>query len=136
MKLSEILNGINVKNEYKDVDVKDITSDSRLVEEGFLFVCIKGASFDGHDVAQEMMDKGAAGVVVDHDLGIDGQIIIDDTRSAYSTICANYFGNPAKELKLIGLTGTNGKTTTTTLIYEFLKQANLIPNMLLKLNYY
>lgn len=121
MELSKILMGINIKNEYKDVDVKDITSDSRLVEEGFLFVCIKGASFDGHDVAQEMIDKGAAGVVVDHDLGIDGQIIIDDTRSAYSTICANYFGNPAKELKLIGLTGTNGKTTTTFLVKQILE---------------
>lgn len=121
MKLSEILNGINVKNEYKDVEVKDVTSDSRLVEEGFLFICIKGASFDGHSVAEEMMQKGAVGVVVERDLGIDGQIIVDDTRAVYSPICANYFGNPANDLKLIGLTGTNGKTTTTFLIKQILE---------------
>lgn len=121
MKLSQILNGINVKNEYKDVEVVDVTSDSRLVEAGFLFVCIKGASFDGHSVAQEMMDKGAAGVVVERDLGIEGQIIVDDTRNVYSPICANYYDNPADKLKLIGLTGTNGKTTTTFLIKQILE---------------
>lgn len=121
MKLSELLKGIDVKNEYVDKEVSDVTSDSRLVEKDFLFICIKGASFDGHSVAQEMLDKGAAAVVVERDLGIDGQIIVDDTRTAYSPICANYFGNPADKLKLIGLTGTNGKTTTTFLIKQILE---------------
>lgn len=121
MRLSEVLKGLKVKNEFDDVKVVDVTSDSRLVEEGYLFVCIKGASFDGHNVAGEMLDKGAAAVVVDHDLGLDKQIIVDNTRVAYSPICANFFGNPAKELKLIGLTGTNGKTTTTFLIKQILE---------------
>lgn len=121
MKLSEILKGLNVKNEYADREVNDVTSDSRLVEEGFLFVCIKGASFDGHCVAQDMLKKGAVAVVTERDLGIDGQIIVDNTRSAYSPICANFFGNPAESLKLIGLTGTNGKTTTTFLIKQILE---------------
>lgn len=121
MKLSKVLNGLNVKNEYIDVDVLDVTSDSRQIKEGFLFICIKGATFDGHNVAKEMMEKGAVGVVVERDLGIDGQIIVDDTRSAYSPICANFFGNPANDLKLIGLTGTNGKTTTTFLIKQILE---------------
>lgn len=121
MKLSQILNGINIKNEYVDSEVLDVTSDSRLVEQGFLFVCIKGASFDGHSVAQQMLEKGAVAVVTERDLGIDGQIIVDDTRAAYSPICANYYGNPADSLKLIGLTGTNGKTTTTFLIKQILE---------------
>ncbi len=121
MKLSQVLKDVKVKNEYNDVEVKDITADSRQVEEGYLFVCIKGASFDGHSVAEDMLKKGAAAVVCDHDLGLSNQVIVDDTRKAYSPICASFFGNPADSLKLIGLTGTNGKTTTTFLIKQILE---------------
>lgn len=121
MKLSNILKGIDVKNTYNDVEVLDVSQDSRLVKEGTLFVCVKGAAFDGHSVAGEMLDKGAAAVVVDHDLGLANQIIVDDTRASFSPICANFYGNPADKLKLIGLTGTNGKTTTTFLIKQILE---------------
>lgn len=122
MKLSEILKGINVINQYEDREVENVTSDSRLVKDGFLFVCIKGASFDGHSVAKDMLDKGAAAVVVERDLGLPNQIIVEKTREAYSPICANYFKNPADSLKIIGLTGTNGKTTTTFIIKQVLEQ--------------
>ena len=121
MKLSEILKGIDVKNAYSDVDVLDVTQDSRLVKEGALFVCIKGAAFDGHNVAAEMLEKGAAAIVVERDLGLDKQIIVDNSRAVYSPICSNFFNNPADKLKLIGLTGTNGKTTTTFLIKQILE---------------
>ncbi len=121
MKLSEILKGINVKNEYTDVEVYDVTQDSRQVEKGSLFICIKGASFDGHSVAAQLLEKGAAAVVVERDLGLGSQIIVEDTRAVLSPICANFFGNPAEKLKLIGLTGTNGKTTTTFLIKQILE---------------
>lgn len=121
MKLSEILKGIEVKNNYEDREIADVTSDSRLVEQGFVFVCIKGASFDGHSVAAQMIEKGAAAVVCEYDLGIKEQIIVEDTRKALSPICSNYFGNPSEKLKLIGLTGTNGKTTTTFLIKQILE---------------
>lgn len=121
MKLSEILKGIDVKNAYSDVDVLDVTQDSRLVKEGSLFVCIKGAAFDGHNVAAEMLEKGAAAIVVERDLGLDKQIIVDNSRAVYSPICSNFFNNPADKLKLIGLTGTNGKTTTTFLIKQILE---------------
>ena len=105
MKVSELLQGIPCTGTYNDVEVLDVTQDSRLVEPGYLFVCIKGASFDGHAVAAEMLEKGAVAVVCDHD------------------ICANYYGNPAEKLQLIGLTGTNGKTTTTFLIKQILENA-------------
>ena len=118
MKLSEILKGISVKNEYEDAQVLNVTSDSRLVDKGFLFICIKGASFDGHSVAKDMLEKGAVAVVCERDLGLDNQVIVEKTREVYSPICANFFGNPAKSLKLIGLTGTNGKTTTTFIIKQ------------------
>lgn len=121
MKLSEILKGIDVLNKYSDAEVIDVTQDSRLVKEGSLYVCVKGNTFDGHSVAEEMLENGAAAVVVERDLGLDKQVIVSDTRSIFSSVCANFFGNPAKNLKLIGLTGTNGKTTTTFLIKQILE---------------
>lgn len=123
MKLSELLKNADVKNSFADCEIVDVTQDSRLVEEGFLFVCIKGNTFDGHSVAKEMLEKGACAVVCERDLGLENQIVVSDTREAYSVICANYFSNPAKKLKLIGLTGTNGKTTTTFLIKQILEGA-------------
>lgn len=121
MKLSQILNGVKVLNTYDDVEVCDVTQDSRLVKEGFVFVCVKGAAFDGHSVAAEMLEKGAAAVVVERDLGLHNQILVENSRACFSPICANFFVNPARKLKLIGLTGTNGKTTTTFLIKQILE---------------
>ncbi|MCD7871931.1 MAG: UDP-N-acetylmuramyl-tripeptide synthetase, partial [Clostridiales bacterium] len=123
MKLSELLQGIKVKNLYEEAEIADVTQDSRLVKEGSLFVCIKGGTFDGHSVAKEMLENGAAYVVCGRDLGLKRQIIVDNTRLAYAVICANFFGNPAKKLKLVGVTGTNGKTTTTFLIKQILEYA-------------
>ncbi len=121
MKLSEILKGIDVKNTYEDVEVLDVTQDSRLVKAGSLFVCVKGRAFDGHSLAQEMLDIGAPCVIVERDMGLDRQVIVENSRAAFSFICANFFKNPASKLKLIGLTGTNGKTTTTYLIKQILE---------------
>lgn len=123
MKLSQILDGIKILNTYNDTEVKDVTQDSRLVKEGSLFVCVKGSAFDGHNVAAEMLSKGAAAVVVERDLGLDRQIVVENSRDVFSPICANFYGNPAKKLKLIGLTGTNGKTTTTFLIKQILENS-------------
>ena len=123
MKLSKVLNGISTKSVIADVEVCDVTQDSRLVKPGSLFVCIKGNTFDGHSVAADMIKNGAAAVVVEHDLGIENQIIVENTRDVYSKLCANFFENPAEKLKLIGVTGTNGKTTTTFLVKQILENA-------------
>lgn len=121
MKLSQILKGVKVLNTYNDIEVADVTQDSRLVKEGSLFVCVKGAAFDGHSVAAQMLENGAAAVVVERDLGLDNQILVENSRASFSPICANFYNNPAQKLKLIGLTGTNGKTTTTFLIKQILE---------------
>lgn len=123
MKLSEILKGINIKNSFEDKEITDVTQDSRAVSEGCLFVCIKGNTFDGHNAAREAVEKGAAAVLSQRDLGLPSQVITEDTRAVYSSVCANFYGNPADKLKLIGITGTNGKTTTTFLIKQILENA-------------
>lgn len=120
MKISDVLKGIKVYDIYEDKSVEFITADSRKVREGTVFVCIAGNNFDGHTVAEQMLEKGAVCVVCERDLGLPNQIIVENTRSAMSVICANFFGNPSQKLKLIGITGTNGKTTTAFLIKDML----------------
>lgn len=120
MKISDVLKGIKVYDIYEDKSVEFITADSRKVREGTVFVCIAGNNFDGHTVAEHMLEKGAVCVVCERDLGLPNQIIVENTRSAMSVICANFFGNPSQKLKLIGITGTNGKTTTAFLIKDML----------------
>lgn len=112
-------------------DTKEITSvvyDSRKLEEGCLFICIEGANFDGHSVVAEASEKKAAAVVVQKDVtlpaGSDTTVIkVENTRYAMAFISAAYFGNPADTLKVIGITGTKGKTTTTYLVKSILEHA-------------
>lgn len=114
MKLSQLLEGI-AQTTLPDTDITDVTSDTRKeLAPGFAFVCIKGNTFDGHDSAEEMIKRGAKVIICEKDLGLENQVIVKDTRAAYPRLCARLFGDPQKKLKLIGVTGTNGKTTITT----------------------
>ena len=120
MKLSQLLKGIEVSGGYNDAEITDVTQDSRNITKGCLFVCIKGNTFDGHSAAAQALQKGAAAVLVERDLGLDAQVITPNTRAVYSAVCANFFGRPAERLRLVGITGTNGKTTTAFLIKHIL----------------
>ena len=123
MKLNELLNGTGIDLGFikEDTEIVSITCDSRRVEPGCLFVCIVGTAVDGHVYAEAAQAAGAAAVVVQRDMGLHTQLVAANTRMAWAQICANWFGHPASRLKMIGVTGTNGKTTTTTLIKSMLE---------------
>ncbi|MBR3356047.1 MAG: UDP-N-acetylmuramoyl-L-alanyl-D-glutamate--2,6-diaminopimelate ligase [Oscillospiraceae bacterium] len=122
MKLSQLVYKLNVSGNFDpDTEVVDIVSDSRAVKEGSLFVCIKGARFDGHSVAEECLKRGASAVVVEHSLGLEQEVIVEDSRAALAIMCSNYFGRPQDQLKLIAVTGTNGKTTIANVIKQSLE---------------
>ena len=92
-------------------------------EQDSAFVCIKGHKADGHDHAKGALAKGAACIVCEQDLGLPNQIIVQCTRYVYAVMCSNFNGNPSRNLKLVGITGTNGKTTTTNLLKHILEHA-------------
>lgn len=130
MKLSKLLKNINAKSSYEDREITSLTDNSRRVTKGCVFVCIKGRSFDGHSFAKEAESKGAAAVVTERDMGIKSQIIVSDTRKAYPIMCAEFFDNPANKLKLIGITGTNGKTTTAFLLKNVFDELDIMSGLI------
>lgn len=123
MKLSELLSGIEYKGEIPDIEITGITSDSRKAGPGVVFACIPGEKRDGHDFAQMAEQNGCAAVIAQRQTEARvPHILVEDSHEAYALACANFFGNPASKMKLIGVTGTNGKTTTTTILKHILER--------------
>ena len=109
-----------------DQEVKNVVYDSRKVEEGSLFICIRGAVVDGHKFVPDVIAKGAKVLVVEEKVEAPADvtvILVEDSRSAMAFISAAYFGYPAEKLKTIGITGTKGKTTTTYMVKSILENA-------------
>ena len=107
-----------------NVDINFLTFKSSEVKAGSLYFCIKGENFDGHDFAQDVSSFGASAIVVEKLQKVNiPQVVVKNTRKALSEMCAKFYGNPEKNLKFIGITGTNGKTTSTFIIREILKEA-------------
>lgn len=119
----KLLNLIECNESFGQIEITGITCDSRCVKEGYAFVCIKGAKSDGHDYANKALEGGAAVIIAERDLGLEVQIVVPDTHAAYADMCAKWFGNPADSLKLLGVTGTNGKTSVTYMMKKILEKA-------------
>lgn len=105
-----------------DREIGTITDDTRKLGAGDIFIAITGRNFDGHSACAEMLRKGAAAVVVERDLGLEQQIIVPNSRVYYSVLASRYYGNPTRRLKLIAVTGTNGKTTTASMIQQLMNR--------------
>jgi UDP-N-acetylmuramoyl-L-alanyl-D-glutamate--2,6-diaminopimelate ligase len=99
------------------VEVADVAYRSQDVTPKALFVCVRGRTVDGHDLAPDAVERGAAALLVDHELPLEvPQGVVSDTRAAMGPLAAAFFGNPTAELPVVGVTGTNGKTTTAFLV--------------------
>ncbi len=108
-----------------NVEIKGIAIDSRKVEQDFLFIAQIGTQVDGHDYIKKAIEKGATAIVHTKSIEVNENITyiqVEDDALATSLIACNYYNNPSQHLKLVGVTGTNGKTTIATLLYRLYKQ--------------
>jgi len=128
MKLLDLIQDLVLKNSIGTTDavVSNLCFDSRKVEQGSLFVAQKGTQSDGHQYIQQVIEKGAVAVVCE-DLPLvqpDGVCFlqVESSDEALGVLACNWYGNPSKKMQLVGVTGTNGKTTIATLLYEVFRK--------------
>ena len=132
MKLSEFAKEIEgAKLLGADAEIRSLCTDSRVAGEGDLFFCFRGTRCDSHDFAQEAEKRGAAAIVCEHDVGVSvPRLLCPDGRAAMAYAAAAFYGHPERRLKMVGVTGTNGKTTVSHMLYSILcaagKKAGLI----------
>src|SRR5919201_966259 len=113
------------------VDVRDLSYDTRATEPGSLFFCVRGEHVDGHDLASEAAARGAVALVVERPLDVPvPQVVVADSRAAMAPAADEFFGRPTESLQVAGVTGTNGKTTTTYLLHAILEAAGRRPGLL------
>lgn len=154
MRLSELIKGVAVTKMFQtvygsmvqthDVEIHDVRYDSRTVTQDDLFVAIRGLQSDGHRYLQHVVRKKVKAVIVEDDAALPDslcmhegivKIVVPDSRKALSRVSANFFRNPSHETRVIGVTGTNGKTTTTYLIASVVKAAGKKPGLIGTIEY-
>ena len=137
MKLSELLYGVAIKNvigDIQSIEVNKVEFDSRKIQESDMFIAIKGVTVDGHDFVLKSIDLGATSVIVEEipeDLNHNVCYVqVEKSSIAMSVIASNYYDNPSQKIKLIGVTGTNGKTTIVTLLHQLFSGLGYATGML------
>ena len=111
-------------DEIKDIDITSVTYDSRKVKDGSVFVCIKGFETDGHKYAKTAVENGAAVVVAQDKIDVGVPVVyVENSRRVMAELACTFYGNPSEQFSLVGITGTNGKTTITYLIKSILETA-------------
>jgi UDP-N-acetylmuramoyl-L-alanyl-D-glutamate--2,6-diaminopimelate ligase len=127
VRLDYLLNGQPILEQHgnENLEIKGLTSDSRAVKKGYLFIAVKGSSQDGHKYLAHAVQKGACALAVENieDLFTNVTIVrLPDTRAALSELASRFYNYPSKGMNLIGITGTNGKTTTSYVLESILKE--------------
>ncbi|WP_462409943.1 UDP-N-acetylmuramoyl-L-alanyl-D-glutamate--2,6-diaminopimelate ligase [Neobacillus sp. Marseille-QA0830] len=140
MKLKQLLKSLHPLTPYSgsDIEITSIENDNRKVTPGSLFICIKGYTVDGHDFAESAVQNGAAAILAERPLALEVPVIIvKDTMRAMAVLADAFYGQPTKKLHLIGITGTNGKTTTSHMIekifFDYGQKTGLIGTMYTKI---
>ena len=124
MLLKDLIADLRLRDIFgnSDVEIKGIAYDSRRVSKGDIFVCIKGFKTDGHNYLEQALKNGAVAVIAEKKLDIYVPVIVvDDSRKALAHCSSVFYNKPSSKFKLIGVTGTNGKTTTTYLVKSILE---------------
>lgn len=125
MLLNELIKNLSIKETKGDlnIEIDNISFDTRTVNDKSVFVCIKGINTDRHEFINAALEKGCKAIVAEYPVEASGVsvIVVADTNKALAVISSNFYGNPDKKLRIIGVTGTNGKTTTTMLIKKVLE---------------
>ena len=117
--------------EAPEVEISGLAYSSASVSEGTLFFCVPGFTADGHDFAPDAVKRGAAALVCERPLGLDvPEVRVDSVRAAMGPVASRFYGDPSHDLKVVGITGTNGKTTTAFLVREVLEAAGIQTGLL------
>lgn len=124
MLLSELAMSTGLRYTGENVDIRSIEYDSRKVQQGSMFCCIVGQLFDGHTFAEAAVEQGAVALLVERELPLPvPQVVVKNARKSMAEMAAAFYGYPQREIQVLGVTGTNGKTTTTYMVKAIAEQA-------------
>ena len=139
MELKRLIEGVEVKKIAGDTlkEIDGVAYHSNQVQKGFLFAAIRGVEVDGHRFIGEAIERGAEVVVSEEEQDVSHRtmILVPDSRQALAKISSNFYGDPSSRTRLIGITGTNGKTTTTYLLESIFKKAGYTVGVIGTINY-